>query len=625
MYKISVPVMVGNFPRCGGKEKYLEELKRIGAERVFFALGGMPANKEQEDYEINSIKENVKFFQDNGLEVGTWMWTYLYNGDREDFTPLKVSNGVEKKQHACPLCENYKKAVGERIMRIAECGVDMIMFDDDYRYGFMTGGYGILCTCDEHMKRIKEIIGEDITPEELQKKALTGGKNKYRSAWMKVNGDSLREFAENARMYLDKVNPDIRMGVCACMSTWDQDGFDPASVSRTLAGKTKPFLRLIGAPYWAVDKSWGNRLQNVIELSRMERSWCGEGIEIFCEGDAYPRPRTNCPAAFMELFDIAMRADGTTDGLLKYALDYNSTVDYERGYIDRHIKNAHIYEGIERIFSDKEAVGVRVYEHMKKLEDMVVPKVVEGSGKIEDLFFSPSSRMMADNSVPTTYYGEGVCGIAFGEDAKYVPVEVINNGMILDLRAAEIMEERGIDVGLVNRGELGRNVGEERFGIYKEQISVNNGHRIFDVKLKDGAQVQSRFSSETPASYVYENKDGGKFLVFCFDGHFGNESLRRSYARSRQINDAIKWMTGKKLPAYCYGNPDLYIMAKKGDDGSMAVGLWNIFADEVINPTVELDKEYKEISFVNCNGRIEGDKVILSDIAPFGFAGFEVR
>ena len=116
MYKISVPVMVGNFPRCGGKEKYLEELKRIGAERVFFALGGMPANKEQEDYEINSIKENVKFFQDNGLEVGTWMWTYLYNGDREDFTPLRVSNGVEKKQHACPLCENYKKAVGDRIM-----------------------------------------------------------------------------------------------------------------------------------------------------------------------------------------------------------------------------------------------------------------------------------------------------------------------------------------------------------------------------------------------------------------------------------------------------------------------------------------------------------------------------
>ena len=50
-----------------------------------------------------------------------------------------------------------------------------------------------------------------------------------------------------------------------------------------------------------------------------------------------------------------------------------------------------------------------------------------------------------------------------------------------------------------------------------------------------------------------------------------------------------------------------------------------VFADEVMNPTVELDKEYKEISFENCNGRIEGERVILSDIAPFGFAGFEVR
>ncbi len=623
MYKISVPVMVGNFPRCGGKEKYLEELKRIGAQRVFFALGGVPANKEQEDFELSSIKENADFFKSHGYEVGTWMWTYLFNGDK-DYTQLTFVNGYQKNNHACPLDENYKKAVGERIMNIAKCGVDMIMFDDDYRYGFMTGGESLLCMCDEHMKRIRDILGEDITPEELQKKALTGGPNKYRSAWMKVNGDSLREFAENARMYLDKVNPDIRMGVCACMSTWDQDGFDPASVSRTLAGKTKPFLRLIGAPYWAVDKSWGNRLQNVIELSRMERAWCGEGIEIFCEGDAYPRPRTNCPAAFMELFDMAMRADGTTDGLLKYALDYNSTIDYERGYIDRHVRNAHIYEGIEKAFSGKEAVGVRVYEQMKKLENMVIPPVVEGSAKIEDLFFSPSSRMLADNSVPTTYYGEGVCGIAFGEDARYVPKEALKKGMILDLRGAEILEERGVDTGLVSRGELGRNVGEERFGIYKEQISVNNGHRIFDVKLKEGVKVQSMFSSNTPASYIYENAEGCKFLVFCFDGHFGNESLRRSYVRSRQIKDAVKWMTGKALPAYCYGNPDLYIMAKKNEN-AMAVGLWNIFADTVINPVVELDESYKEISFINCTGRIEGDKVYLSDISPFSFAGFEVE
>ena len=49
------------------------------------------------------------------------------------------------------------------------------------------------------------------------------------------------------------------------------------------------------------------------------------------------------------------------------------------------------------------------------------------------------------------------------------------------------------------------------------------------------------------------------------------------------------------------------------------------FADPVIEPQVELDSEYKDITFINCNGRLEKNKLVLTDIAPFGFAGFEVR
>jgi hypothetical protein len=36
-----------------------------------------------------------------------------------------------------------------------------------------------------------------------------------------------------------------------------------------MAGNTKPILRLIGAPYWAIKQGWGNRLADVIELERM--------------------------------------------------------------------------------------------------------------------------------------------------------------------------------------------------------------------------------------------------------------------------------------------------------------------------------------------------------------------
>ena len=50
----------------------------------------------------------------------------------------------------------------------------------------------------------------------------------------------------------------------------------------------------------------------------------------------------------------------------------------------------------------------------------------------------------------------------------------------------------------------------------------------------------------------------------------------------------------------------------------------NFFADPVFTPTVELDEAYGRIRPINCEGQIDGKRVHLSDIPPFGFAGFEV-
>jgi hypothetical protein len=57
----------------------------------------------------------------------------------------------------------------------------------------------------------------------------------------------------------------------------------------------------------------------------------------------------------------------------------------------------------------------------------------------------------------------------------------------------------------------------------------------------------------------------------------------------------------------------------------MAVGLFNCFADSVLEPTVKLDGEYQSIRFVGCSGRLEGDTVYLDAPLPaFEFAAFEV-
>ncbi|MBO5069281.1 MAG: hypothetical protein J6C37_02825 [Roseburia sp.] len=523
----------------------------------------------------------------------------------------------------CPSDVAFRAFAGQYVQEIARCGVDMIMYDDDFRYGFIDIGMG--CTCKNHLARMSKILNEEIAAEGLSEKLLAGSRNKYRSAWLLANGEFFRQFAREMRGKLDEVNPEVRFGPCSCMSLWDFDGVSTAEISRILAGNTKPFMRLIGAPYWSVNRSWGNRLQDVIELERMERSWCDDDIEIFGEGDVHPRPRFACPANYLEGFDTALRADGRMDGILKYVVDYSSGADYETGYMQRHLHNEPLYEQIERHFSGKMLCGVRVWETMCKFEDAEIPEEVAGTTDVQDMFFSPAARMMAGNSIPTIYKGVGVAGVAFGENVKYISGKALENGLILDAKAASILTERGVDVGITAIGER-TSVFEEHFLKDDEYVPVTDA-RAYKMTLSDKAQLQSVFTmgnESIPASYLYENVNGQKFLVFTFNAYFAPETLFRQYTRSRQLADAITLFFSHPLPAYSFGNPDLYLLCKERA-GALAVGLWNFFADSILKPEVMLDKVYKKITFINCTGELQGNRVILNELQPFAFAGFEVE
>lgn len=624
MYKISVPVINNRVDReSGGRELVLSELGRIGAERVFLSLGTHIVNKEKRKKEFDILKENCKFFKSHNLEAGAWIWSFLPDSET-GFTRIRGANG-QAADGNCPADGNFIRFMQEYVKEIAECGADLIMFDDDFRFGHQTGD--IACTCEHHMKRIGEILGEDITPEKLREKALTGGGNRYRDAWMRANGESLIAFAKAMREAVDSVNPAVRMGQCSCMSSWGVDGALPEEVARAFAGGTRPFFRLIGAPYWAVDRHFNNsRLQNVIEFERMQKSFCTSDAEVFAEGDTYPRPRHWCPSSYLELFDIAMRADGKTDGILKYAIDYWSRADYETGYADRHVKNKKAYEWIEKNASAKPAVGVRVYESPDKLKTMVLPEKAKRGAAVYEVMFSPASKMLSDCSVPTVYSGRGVCSAAFDENIKSVPEEELKKGVIIDMRAADVLSGRGIDVGVAGVGEQVHSECE-RFESGNE-VNTPGGVDAYRLTLKENCTVLSRFISgdgdEIPAVFVYKNSSGQVFTVLNFDAYFGNDLIYRSYARSGQIAHAVKLMTGKRLPAYSYGNPDLYIMAKR-DSGAMTVCLFNIFADTAENPVIKLDEEYREAEFFGCTGKISGRCVILSDIAPFAFAGILLK
>ncbi len=634
MHTISIPITLSE--RID-KEALLKALQTAKADYLFLAPGSVSAKKELNENHIKILESLIPFFKENGLKVGVWFWS-LWVVDFEEATiaeyVMKNHNGGLRAQEnylnsnqkicsgfICPTSEKAVKIMTDFIREVAKLGPDLILFDDDLDYGTHMGSIG--CYCDRHLKLISERLGYEITRKELSQKVTEDKPNSVRTEWLKLMGETLENYAKEVRKTVDSVNPEVRFGHCSVMSQWGADGTTPERLAKLFAGNTKPFMRLIGAPYWAVEKSWGNRLQHVIELERMEYAWVEDkDIEIISEGDVYPRPRHKVPANYLEIFDTALRAAGVGSGILKYMLDYTSNTGYETGYLDRHVKNGPVYKEIERIFKDKTENGVRVYETLEKIQQADFTGIENPHQYAADSFFSRAARILSDNSVPTVYKGNFGVGIAFGENARLLPEEAFQNGLILDIRAAKILMEMGIDVGIESIGE---NIVNNLiyFPKYDDVVVTGYGNRsAYEIKVKDGTEVV--ICSENNGKrfvdvFHYENAQGQKFLVYAFDSAFTEETRYRNYYTQRQLCDSIEWLQNKKMTAKCLGNPDLYMLTSQGENG-LAIGLWNIFADEILNPVIELGAEYTKAEFINCSGELKGNKIELSEISPFGFA-----
>lgn len=636
MYKTTIPTVVtnGHFNR----EKTLTEIKRGGAQRIAIAID------REVDYTFSSpenlklIKELISYYKENGLETLVWIGeTFGHDGspaeERGKYQNIKFFDRGDIKAF-CPLDEKFKADFCTWIKNVAECGADMIMLDDDFRQGYR-GGLG--CCCDLHIKEIEKELGEKITSQELKEKMFDGGKNKYRDAWLKVQGDALKGFAKALRDTLDSINPDIRLGLCVAPTSWDCEGADALELAKVLAGNTKPFIRPNGAPYWTFNTA--HSLGEIIEYQRMQFDWCkNHDIEVFSEGDTYPRPRFETPASYLECYDMALRADGRSDGILKYSLDYVSSPDYETGYIDAAVANRELYREIDECFGDKKAIGVRPF---------IVPHLVENAelnfrepnflDNVQNLMFSASLRMAVFNALPISYEAGGV-NIIFGENARYIDEKDLKFGNIIDIKAAKILMSRGIDVGIeeIDDKEGYKQTGftdvPNEYFVDEDEYVRLSAMPISYPKLKKDARVITEYhtkKTKNSGAFEYENKDGMKFLVYPFDAEYAKWSYAKgwfdSYARRRQLIRSIEWLQDKPLKVHANGNyPRLYIQAKENERG-LSVGLWNLSCDKIKNAEIKVDFKGNP-RFINCKGRIENGTVIIeSVIYPFEFAGFTIE
>ena len=52
----------------------------------------------------------------------------------------------------------------------------------------------------------------------------------------------------------------------------------------------------------------------------------------------------------------------------------------------------------------------------------------------------------------------------------------------------------------------------------------------------------------------------------------------------------------------------------KRDEASLAIGLWNCYADKAEGLRIHISHDVKDAEFVNCKGRIEGNEAVIDTV-----------
>ena len=603
----------------------------------------------EQDESIRVIRDNLEFYREEGFEVAVWISGLGHGAPLAHETGRRTLDGLQHiiglysgkwaEDSFCPMDKGLVKRFVDGVSKLAAAGVPMVMIDDDLRLSLHGAAmYG--CACPLHIaefnRRAKEkkLADHDFTREELAKILFTGKTTPLRLLWMEVEGDSMRDFCRALRAAADAVNPEMRLGHCAVLTTWDIDGIDSIEMARILAGKTRPFLRFIGAPYWQAGNNFNSKsLADIICMERMQAAWTqadAPEIEVFAEGDTYPRPRYNrfSAASNLEGYSQVLESEGQLNGILKYIFPYDLPPGYEPGYVDLTERFLPLRAEQTKEFSGKETCGLYVFEAMRKLAQAdctgLAPSVVVKR------WITGAIGLMNAVSMPVSFSRTPYtkAAVVFGENARHLNASLDGLPLILDVTAARILSAAEMDVGLVSSKPSDAPKGE-RFELKDGAVYPVAGlGRCFEVTLKDDAEVASRFSNGKPSAWFYTDKGGRKYFVYAFEAQTSEMDglFARSYKRQGQLFDAVKRISGESAPAALLKQPGAFLLCRKNSAGEMTVGIWNLGVDILLPDDVVLDHAYQSIRFFGgATGRLDGNKVSIDQpLYPFSFAGFTV-
>lgn len=125
---------------------------------------------------------------------------------------VNLNNG-EVKTTCCPYDDTFCDYLRHSLTVIAGTRPSMIMVDDDLRLIFREGNG---CACELHMKAVRELLGEEISREELFEELKNDNRGRYAQAFLETQKQAVLKASKAIREGIDTVDPTIPVMVCAC-------------------------------------------------------------------------------------------------------------------------------------------------------------------------------------------------------------------------------------------------------------------------------------------------------------------------------------------------------------------------------------------------------------------------
>jgi len=557
----------------------------------------------------------------DGIEVGWWCAPslsvgphYASTGEEHPFQRIIGIDGAISNTANCPLDTKFKAVFSSYMLTVVSRGKPPIIYlEDDYRISnHDIVQYG--CFCPLHIDRFNQAIGAALSRSEIEAIFRQGDEQsaQYRKIWAKLMKDSLVELSDDLRAAVDEVAPETRMALCQ-PGTGDFDGDLTEAVAKSLAGGTRPLVRLFGSDY---NSDTADNLPATTFHFLYSKQTLSEDFELIHESDPYPHSRFYFSATKLKsLVTLAMFYG--LDSSLFYLTQYTDGPLEEEGYLSMHKESSAFFTELRRSVEGGRIVGPQILYR----PDAHAHRPIMGN-KAPIIYSSPWASVLgkfgipysaASGNGPVLISGEEILDLSEEEIEELFKGSVFLDGLAAfyltrngysDLLGAEVeqmpkVDSEGIAYERLTAVNSWREYTAGSTMYYTDlALAVQNSTNLYRIQSSDSVQVLSEFINEldqvvAPSTVCFTNRLGGRVAIHAYNLAINESAAVYNYKRKEQFRGVIEWLGSSNLPVYVAKHPNVFVSAMENvEAGVKQVAIFNMSLDAIHHLTLMIDASW---------------------------------